>query len=90
MICVPLLLCGCASAPRVGLPAVVAPPSLEATGQDLVWMRSDGQKVAGNFTREQQFFQAQYECTNNSVQPPLVSEDCMRGKGYVYVPRPTG
>ena len=88
--CVPLLLCACASTPRLASPALVAPTPLEATGQDLVWMRSDGQKVAGNFTREQQFFQAQYECTDNSRQPPSVSEDCMRGKGYVFVPRPTG
>ena len=87
VICLPLLLVGRATAQPT------APQSIAATQfptpLDPVWMRTDGRRMTGDFTLQQMFFQAQHECTDNNRQPAVVSENCMKSKGYVYASRPT-
>jgi hypothetical protein len=83
----PLLLVACATAPSAP-PQSIAATQFPTPGQDLVWIRADGRRMTGDFALQQMFFQAQHECTDNNQKPSVVSENCMKSKGYLYASRP--
>lgn len=88
------LLAGCASAPAPQPMAAVQPQA--DSGREKVWARADGRRMAGNPALTRQGQQDLSECRTLAAiegQPgkyviPTLN-DCMNGRGYVEIEKPS-
>ncbi len=80
------LLAACESAPRqemAAAPATEREP--EPQQQQMVWVRTDGQRGSGNPELESEYARDVNACPGAAAMSPDAS-DCMRERGYILVP----
>ena len=63
------------------------PAATAAASEPKVWIRSDGRRASESPALVRQFTADKSACVGNATTVSDAAEDCMRGKGYIYVPQ---
>jgi hypothetical protein len=82
-----LVVTGCDTASRL-VQSVVPSPSAEAPKpiEEMVWIRTDGQRGAGNPVLQRQYEIDVAACPGATQRSPAAAP-CMRQRGYILAPR---